>query len=79
MGNVVNVEDAQLVRENLLSEWVRFGLSQKKASRDSTSSTALDAWLFGMCRRLRPITTNAILYKKAADTTLGKKNADGTY
>jgi hypothetical protein len=43
---------------NLMSEVVRCGASQKQPPRDSTRSTALGGCLFGMCRRLRLIISN---------------------
>ena len=50
IGPIVPRIPPQLARNNLLSEGVRLGLSQKKTPRDSTRSTARGVLLLAMGR-----------------------------
>ena len=58
LEDVVLMYRYHIKETNLLSEVVRCDTSQKRLPRDSTRSTARGSLLFGMCRRLRLITTN---------------------
>ena len=69
MGKTANV--------NLLSEWVRLGLSRKKIPTGWYMKYSPWGLTLGMGRECPTITTNSISQEKVADATLDKNAVDG--
>ena len=73
----IKVRTENIARNYFLSEAVRCSASQKRPSRDSTNSTALDGSFLDVLHIA--VYRNKFCWEKAADTTLGKNPDNGPY